>query len=162
MVSLSRILILSLRAIIGISIILVLILALINPVAFINKNGIYDNLYVNKECVGISGVESACADIDSKYKQHLTAIYGIYISIIGLIAIYILAKISNYKLIKNIIGLIIFGLSITLIVMLPLILNFHRNNLYYKLSNLSIMVIVSCSILIIDQLIFNKIIYSIF
>jgi hypothetical protein len=139
-----------------------LTLGFVFPTASFTENGITSELYLTKECISIDNLGKECGENSSIFRKHLWALYGIYISLIILISLGYIACALNHMVLCDVIGILILGLSITVIIMLALIYNFHRGTIYYKLSPTSILIMIACFGLVLHQLACNKLLHKTF
>lgn len=137
------------------------------PLATLSKIDWYNfkkEIYITKECISLSieGVQSQkkCEEHNSVFKPYMQAIMSIVISL--MICIFLEFISMNFsKVVSNLFGLLVFGLSITLIILVALLSGFSMGEQTYKLSNTSIGVLVVSSLLVLFEIFCNKLIHRI-
>jgi len=164
----------AIHCIIGITALAVLGYALSQPLAnlSISKDNIKvsSDIYITQECLSVSAPgmasESQCSDLSPVFKPQMQAIMGIAITLMICIILQCIGF-SYRESISNILGLLVLGLSITLIILVAILSNFNKSltplyggtTYYYTLTNTSIGILVIASLLILLELCCNKLIH---
>jgi len=162
----------AIHCVIGLAALAVLGYAFSQPLANleINENNIKvsSDIYITQECLSASALgmanESKCNDLDSVFKSQMQALMGIVIALMICIVLECISM-NFSSLVSNILGVLVLGLSITLIILVAMLSYFSRTTLYnnktnyYTLTNTSIGVLVIASLLILFELCCNKLIH---
>lgn len=156
---------LAIHLVIGLAALAILGYAFSQPLASLtmdNYVSISSDIYITKECVSYSvkggSSETQCGDIDSVLRPQMQAIMAVVIALMVCIFLEFIGM-NFSKVVCNIFGLLVLGLSIALILLVATLSNFTRGGMNYKITNTSIGVIVIASLLILFELCCNKLIH---